>query len=41
MISNPHEHQVGVALVTCRNQTAEEHQVALLEVGEDGEILQA
>ena len=28
MISNPHEHQLGVALVTCRNQTAEEQRVA-------------
>ena len=41
MISTLHDHLWGVALVTCRNQTAEEQRVALLEVGEDAELLQA
>ena len=41
MISNPHEHQLSVALVTCRNQAAEEQRDALLELGEDAELLQA
>ena len=40
MISNPHVHQLGVALVTFRNQTDEEQRVAFLEVGEDTELLQ-
>ena len=35
MISEPHEHQLGVALVACRNQAAEEQRVALSDVGED------
>ena len=39
MTSNRHEHQLGVALVTCSNQTAETQRVALLEVGEDAELL--
>ena len=30
MISNPHEHQLGVALVTCGNRNAGEPRVALL-----------
>ena len=41
MIGNAHDAPVGVALVACRNQAAEEQPVALLEVGEDAEFLQA
>ena len=40
MISNPHEHQLGVALVTSK-PTAEEQRAASLEVGEDSELLRA
>ena len=36
--ANPHKHQKGVALVTYRDQTAQEHRVALLELGEDAEV---
>ena len=35
MISSSCEHQLGVALVRCRNQTAEEQRVDLLEVAKD------
>ena len=41
MISKPHEHQWGVALVTCRNQVAEEYWVSSSEVGEFAELLGA
>ena len=41
MISNPHEHYLGVVRVTCRNPTAEEQRVALSEVGVDAELLRA
>ena len=41
MISNPHEAPVGAAPVTCRNQAAEEQRVAMLEVGENAELLRA
>ena len=41
MIGNPHGALGRVALVTCRNQAAEEQRVALLEIGEYAELLQA
>ena len=41
MISNPREHQWGVALVTRRNQTAEAQRVAFSEAGEDAELPRA
>ena len=41
MIGNPHERRLGVALVTCRNQTDEEQRVAVLGVGADAELLPA
>ena len=38
MISNRHEHQLGVVLETCRNHVAEEQGVALLGAREDAEL---
>ena len=41
MIGNFHEAPVGAAPVTCRNQAAEEQRVAMLEVGQNAELLLA